>query len=53
MKVGDLVMFKKSLFNSCPKGIYIVQALSHKWARLYNYSPPVDTKLLEVINESR
>jgi hypothetical protein len=53
MKAGDLVKFNNALFSSAPKDIYIVRKISHKWARLHNYSPPVDIKLLEVISEGR
>ena len=53
MKAGDLVKFKKSLFSSAPSDVYIIQAVSHKWVRLYNYPNPIDTKLLEVVSESR
>ena len=67
MKAGDLVKFNRSMFNSAPKSLFIVKAVSQSvffwdtahdpndkiWARLHNYPVPVETKLLEVISECR
>ncbi len=62
MKVGDLVRFKPSLFNSLgerssgQKPVHLVQEVFYHravlWVKIYDHKQPYEADLFEVINES-